>query len=57
MLEDDIIEPALGPWASPVVIVKMSGSDSKFCMDFRKVNKATVRDPYPLAMVDDSIDF
>uniref|UniRef100_A0A8C9TDM7 Gypsy retrotransposon integrase-like protein 1 n=1 Tax=Scleropages formosus TaxID=113540 RepID=A0A8C9TDM7_SCLFO len=57
MLEDDIIEPASGPWASPIVIVEKPGTEPRFCVDFRKVNKCTVRDSYPLPRVDDSLDF
>lgn len=44
MLEDDIIKPASGPWASPIV---MPGTEPRFCVDFRKVNKCTVKDSGP----------
>lgn len=60
MLADGIIEPACGPWASPVVIVDKQASESgepRFCVDYRKVNKATVKDSYPLPRVDESLDF
>ncbi|KAL6480970.1 hypothetical protein MHYP_G00090500 [Metynnis hypsauchen] len=33
MLHDGIIEPASGPWASPVVIVNLPGSEPRFCVD------------------------
>lgn len=57
MLGDGIIEPASGPWASPIVIVEKPGAEPRFCIDFRKINKATVKDSYPLPRVDDSLDF
>lgn len=57
MLKNDIIEPASGPWASPVVIVEVPSKEPPFCVDFRKVNKATVKDSYPLPRVDESLDF
>ena len=60
MLADGIIEPANGPWASPVVIVDRrtaESSEPRFCVDYRKVNKTTVKDSYPLPRVDESLDF
>lgn len=57
MLQDDIIEPASGPWAAPVVIVNRPPRDPRFCVDFRGLNQLTVKDSYPLPRVDESLDF
>lgn len=57
MITDDIIEPASGPWASPIVIVEKPSSEPRFCIDFRKINLSTVKDSYPLPRVDESLDF
>ena len=34
MLENDIIEPANGPWASPIVLVTKKDGSTRFCVDF-----------------------
>ncbi len=60
ILADGIIEPADGPWASHVVIMDRQtpdSSDPQFCVDYRKVNRATVKDSYPLSRVDESLNF
>ncbi|KAL7871425.1 hypothetical protein SRHO_G00064080 [Serrasalmus rhombeus] len=57
MLEEDIIEPASGPWAAPVVIVPKASGEPRFCVDYRGLNQVTVKDRYPLPRVDESLDF
>ena len=55
MLSRNIIEPAQGPWSSPVVLVKKDGS-TRFRVDFRKVNQVTKKDAQPLLRTDDTLD-
>ena len=44
------------PYASPVVMVPKKGGELRFCIDYRQLNKATVKDRYPLPRIDDTID-
>lgn len=56
MLEEDIIEPSNSPWSSPVVLVKKTNGDYRFCVDFRKVNSLTKKDVYPLPHMSGLLD-
>ena len=56
MLSRNIIEPAQGPWSSPVVLVKKKDGSTRFCVDFRKVNQVTKKDAQPLPRIDDTLD-
>ena len=45
--EQDVIEPSISPWSAPVVIAYRNGKP-RFCVDYRKLNAATIPDEFPI---------
>ena len=56
MLDNKIIEKAHSEWASPCLLVPKPDKSYRFVTDFRKLNKQTKTDSYPLPRLDDCID-
>lgn len=52
MLDMDIIEPTNSPWSSPLWLVDKSDGTYRVCFDGRKLNSVTVRDSYPMPLID-----
>ena len=56
LLNNSLAEPSISPWASPCLLIPKPGDSSRFCTDYRKLNKVTVPDSYPLPLIDDLLD-
>jgi hypothetical protein len=52
-LEKGYICPSVSPWGAPILFVKKKDGTLRLCIDFRQLNKATVKNKYPLPRIDD----
>nr|GFA36664.1 putative reverse transcriptase domain-containing protein [Tanacetum cinerariifolium] len=50
------IRPSSSPWGAPVLFVKKKDGSFRICIDYRELNKLTVKNRYPLLRIDDSFD-
>ncbi|GJR96860.1 putative reverse transcriptase domain-containing protein [Tanacetum coccineum] len=56
MLEKGFIRPSSSPWGAPVLFVKKKDGSFRMCIDYRELNKLTVKNHYPLSRIDDLFD-
>lgn len=56
MMDNQIAVPSSSSWASPSLLVEKSDKSPRFCTDYRKVNKVTKSDSYPLPRMEDCLD-
>ncbi|GKA74974.1 putative reverse transcriptase domain-containing protein [Tanacetum coccineum] len=50
------IRPSSSPWGAPVLFVKKKDGSFRMCIDYRELNKLTVKNRYPLLRIDDLFD-
>jgi hypothetical protein len=56
LLKKGYIHPSVSPWGAPVLFVKKKDGTLRLCIDFRQLNKVTVKNKYPLPRIDDLFD-
>jgi hypothetical protein len=56
LAEKGFIRPSSSPWGAPVLFVKKKDGSFRMCIDYRELNKLTVKNRYPLPRIDDLFD-
>ena len=46
----------MSPWGAPVIFVKKKDETMRLCIDYRQLNKMTIKNRYPLPRIDDLFD-
>nr|GFC43486.1 putative reverse transcriptase domain, ribonuclease H-like domain, aspartic peptidase domain protein [Tanacetum cinerariifolium] len=54
--EKGFIRPSSSPWGAPVLFVKKKDGSFRMCIDYRELNKLTIKNKYPLLRIDDLFD-
>ncbi|GJT65041.1 putative reverse transcriptase domain-containing protein [Tanacetum coccineum] len=54
--EREFIRPNSSPWGAPVLFVKKKDGSFRMCINYRELNKLTVKNRYPLSRIDDLFD-
>nr|GEX06041.1 putative reverse transcriptase domain-containing protein [Tanacetum cinerariifolium] len=56
LTDKGFIRPSSSPWGAPVLFVKKKDGSFRMCIDYRELNKLTVKNHYPLPRIDDLFD-
>nr|XP_017227641.1 PREDICTED: RNA-directed DNA polymerase homolog [Daucus carota subsp. sativus] len=56
LLDKKFVRPSFSPWGAPVLFVKTKDGTMRMCIDYRELNKVTIKNKYPLPRIDDLFD-
>ncbi|XP_039032057.1 uncharacterized protein LOC120166978 [Hibiscus syriacus] len=56
MLSSSVIQPSKSPFASPCLLIKKKDDTWRFCVYYRELNSLTIKDKFPIPIVEDLLD-
>ena len=56
LLSKGFIRPSISPWGASILFVKKKDGSLRLCIDYRQLNRVTIRNQYPLPRIDELFD-
>ena len=56
LLDKGFIKSKISPWGAPVWFIKKKDGSLRMCIDYRQLNKVTIKNKYSIPMIDDLLD-
>ena len=56
LIDKNYIRPSVSPWGAPIIFIKKKDDTLRLCIDYRQINKMTIKNKYPFPHIDDLFD-
>jgi hypothetical protein len=56
LIQHNIVRPSTSAYSSPIVLVRKKNGEVRMCIDYRALNRKTIKENFPLPRIDDQLD-